>query len=129
MKIAHLALWVADLEVMKAFYTKYFHAQANELYFNPKKKFKSYFLSFEENGCQLEIMQSPLAHPVEEGRGMSEGMAHFAISVGSKPQVNELTEQLRGAGFTVAGEPRTTGDGFYESMVLDPEGNLLEITS
>lgn len=27
------------------------------------------------------------------------------------------------------GEPRTTGDGYYESVVLDPEGNYLEISA
>ena len=28
----------------------------------------------------------------------------------------------------IEGEPRTTGDGYYESVVLDPEGNRIEIT-
>jgi lactoylglutathione lyase len=32
------------------------------------------------------------------------------------------------AGIQVIGEPRTTGDGYYESVVLDPEGNRVEIT-
>nr|WP_299798963.1 VOC family protein [uncultured Maribacter sp.] len=50
------------------------------------------------------------------------------MSVGSKKQVNVLTEKLREDGFTIAGEPRTTGDGYYESVVLDPEGNQIEIT-
>jgi lactoylglutathione lyase len=27
------------------------------------------------------------------------------------------------------GEPRRTGDGYYESVILDPEGNRIEITS
>lgn len=25
--------------------------------------------------------------------------------------------------------PRTTGDGYYESCILDPEGNQIEITA
>ena len=61
-------------------------------------------------------------------RGMSHGLAHISISVGSKAKVDELTESIRKDGFTVEGEPRTTGDGYYESVVLDPEGNLVEIT-
>jgi lactoylglutathione lyase len=57
------------------------------------------------------------------------GIAHFAISVGGKDKVNELTERIRNDSFTIFSEPRTTGDGFYEAVVLDPEGNLLEISA
>jgi len=56
------------------------------------------------------------------------GLIHFAVSVGSEGAVNTLTEQLRKDGITIVGEPRTTGDGYYESAVLDPEGNRIEIT-
>jgi lactoylglutathione lyase len=28
----------------------------------------------------------------------------------------------------VEGAPRTTGDGYYESVILDPDGNRVEIT-
>jgi len=58
MKIEHIAIWVSDLENMKAFYQKYFHVTAGEMYINPKKNFESYFLSF-ESGCRLEIMKMP----------------------------------------------------------------------
>ena len=56
------------------------------------------------------------------------GLIHFAISVGSKKEVDELKEALRDDGYRVVGEPRTTGDGYYESVVLDPDGNRIEIT-
>jgi lactoylglutathione lyase len=56
------------------------------------------------------------------------GYAHIAVSVGSKAKVDQLTEELRSASYTIHGEPRTTGDGYYESVVLDPEGNQIEIT-
>lgn len=127
MRIEHLAIWVNDLDVMKAFYTTYFDGRAGELYHNPKKDFTSYFISFEE-GCRLEIMKMP-AIVQREGYGREVlGLAHFALSVGSKEKVNELTERLRSDGYSIAGEPRTTGDGYYESVVLDPEGNRVEIT-
>jgi lactoylglutathione lyase len=51
------------------------------------------------------------------------------MAVGSREAVNQLTEMLRKDGYRVVGEPRTTGDGYYESVVLDPEGNRLEITT
>ena len=42
--------------------------------------------------------------------------------------VDSLTETLRKDGFEIIGEPRTTGDGYYESVVLDPDKNRIEIT-
>lgn len=127
MRIEHLAIWVSDLELMRSFYERYFSAIAGEKYHNPKKNFSSYFLSFQE-GPRLELMQKPdvlaIANPSQEHLGIS----HFAVSVGSKEKVDSLTEKLRTAGYTVAGEPRTTGDGYYESVVLDPEQNRIEIT-
>ena len=57
------------------------------------------------------------------------GFAHLAISTGSKDQVDRLTERLRQAGYKVIGEPRTTGDGFYESVILDPDNNRIEISA
>lgn len=56
------------------------------------------------------------------------GLAHIAIGMGSIDAVNALTETLRNDGFRILNEPRTTGDGYYESLVLDPEGNRIEIT-
>ena len=128
MKIEHLAIWVDDLEAMKAFYTKYFNCTSGEKYSNQKKQYTSYFLSFGEGTTRLELMHKPNIIPVEGQRGNSKGLAHFSISVGTKGNVNELTELLRNDNYIVFGEPRTTGDGYYESVVLDPEGNYLEIT-
>jgi lactoylglutathione lyase len=51
------------------------------------------------------------------------GLTHLALSVGSKSVVDELTRRLQADGYTVVGQPRTTGDGYYESVVLDPDGN------
>ena len=50
-------------------------------------------------------------------------MTHFSISVGDKKKVDELTEILIKDGFKIVGEPRTTGDAYYESVVEDYEGN------
>lgn len=129
MKIEHLAIWVADLEGMKNFYQKYFNARSGEKYHNPSKEFTSYFLSFDE-GCRLELMHKPRI-PKNQNNAIDEyvGIIHFAVSVGSNEAVDQLTEQLRSDGFTIVGEPRTTGDGYYESVILDPENNRIEITA
>ena len=125
MRIEHIALWVRDLEKMKEFYSLYFKVEVSEKYFNPHKKFSSYFLSFKD-GARLELMNKPdLESSIQP---MSSGWAHIAMSVGSKEAVDSLTEKLRSEGYTIAGEPRTTGDGYYESIILDPEGNQIEIT-
>jgi lactoylglutathione lyase len=74
-------------------------------------------------------MQKSDIHPLRKNAPYEyTGLAHFAIAVGSKEKVNSLTEQLRNDGFEIAGEPRTTGDGYYESVIHDPEGNSIEIT-
>ncbi len=128
MKIEHLAIWVNDLEGMKSFYEKYFLAQAGAKYHNPQKQFNSYFLSF-KTGCRLELMHRPDISANQNSRiDQHQGIIHFAVSVGSKKKVDELTETLRGDGFAILGEPRTTGDGYYESVVFDPEQNRIEIT-
>ncbi|AZA92395.1 Predicted dioxygenase of extradiol dioxygenase family [Chryseobacterium nakagawai] len=129
MKIEHIAIWVKDLEKARTFYQKYFGAVSNEKYNNPIKNFESYFLSF-ENGSRLEIMTRPdLIENENSYESQHFGVIHFAFSVGSKEKVNELTETLRKEGYTVAGEPRTTGDGYYESVILDPENNIIEIVA
>ena len=57
------------------------------------------------------------------------GLTHLAISLGSERAVDELTARLRSEGIAVLDGPRRTGDGYYESVVLDPEGNRIEITA
>jgi lactoylglutathione lyase len=127
MRIEHLAIWVTDLENMRVFYERYFHAKAGDLYHNPTKKFTSYFLSF-DGGARLELMHRENIPSNTNEIQQLVGLAHFAVSVGSKEKVNTLTEQLRSANYSIVGEPRTTGDGYYESIVLDPESNRIEIT-
>ncbi|TRX59071.1 glyoxalase/bleomycin resistance/extradiol dioxygenase family protein [Fulvivirga sp. M361] len=129
MTIEHVAMWVQDLEKMKDFYVLYFGAEASAKYVNQTKNFTSYFLHFGPGRTRLELMTLPDAKPKQGDRGFDHGLAHMAISVGGEEAVDNLTERLRKDGYTIAGEPRTTGDGYYESVVLDPEGNYLEISA
>ena len=126
MKIEHAALYTEDLEKMRSFFMKYFEASSNELYHNPKTGFTSYFLSFQE-GARLEIMNKP--QMVKTGDALVRaGLIHLAFSVGSKEKVDVLTETLRKDGYEVLRGPRTTGDGYYESLILGPERIQIEIT-
>jgi len=114
---------------MAAFYSKYFNASVGPKYENEETDFSSRFLYF-STGARIELMNDStrLADPADR-QPASQGFAHLAVSVGSDQHVEELTEQLRRDGQSVVGGPRRTGDGYYESVVLDPEGNRIEITA
>lgn len=129
MTIAHLALWTRDLEAMKGFYERHFGGRAGEKYENPRKSFESYFLSF-DSGCRLELMRRVgTLFPEGAVSRMDGGFAHLAFSVGSEAEVDLMTERLARAGVEVLSPPRRTGDGYYESVIVDPEGNTVEITA
>ncbi|HEX8528620.1 MAG TPA: VOC family protein [Cytophagales bacterium] len=127
MKIEHVALWTNNLERAKTFYCAYFGGQPNDKYVNGAKQFSSYFLTF-SGGARLELMQKPGLQPANPAQNNTAGYVHLAFSTGSRDAVDHLTDRLRRDGYPVLGEPRTTGDGYYESVVADPDGNLVEIT-
>ena len=126
MKIEHVALYVNDLERARDFFIKYFNAKSNEGYHNPVKKFRSYFLSF-DGEARLEIMNKVVMSDLEKDLDRT-GFAHVSFSVGSKSKVDELTAQIESDGYKVISGPRVTGDGYYESCIVDLEGNQIEIT-
>ena len=126
MKIEHAALYTEDLERMRSFFMKYFEASSNELYHNPKTGFTSYFLSFQE-GARLGIMNKPQIEKTGDAL-VRTGFIHLAFSVGSKEKVDVLTETLRKDGYEILSGPRTTGDGYYESLILGPERIQIELT-
>jgi len=128
MRIEHVAIWTQDLKSLKEFYCTWFQAEAGPKYANEVKGFESYFLTF-PSGARMELMRTGLEVDQTPGPTKSSvGYAHIAFSTGSEIKVDSLTEQLREAGYTVLDEPRRTGDGYYESVVLDPDGNRVEIT-
>ena len=129
MRIEHIALWTDDIERLCRFYTQYFGASAGLRYVNANKGFESCFLSFKE-GARLEVMKTTMLDPERSEAGAQRfGLTHLAISVGSPEEVDGLTRRLEKEGYQVVGQPRRTGDGYYESVVLDPDGNRIEITA
>jgi lactoylglutathione lyase len=128
MQIEHVAVYTKDLEALKSFYARYFGARVGKKYVNASKQFESYFLSF-PGGPRLEIMSKPLSAQVTSKPGVERyGWIHIALSVGSVEQVDAATSELKKDGYEVVDGPHWTGDGCYESVVLDPDGNRLEIT-
>ncbi len=128
MKIEHLAIWTRDIERLASFYERYFGAQPGPLYTNESTQFRSRFLTF-ESGARLELMQRRDVQAIERSAGQEFlGYAHLALSAGSEAQVDSLTRRLVGDGHRLLDGPRWTGDGYYESVVLDPDANRVEIT-
>ncbi|WP_088069258.1 VOC family protein [Gottfriedia luciferensis] len=125
MQIEHVAIWVNDLERMKEFYEKYFNCQSNSKYHNRIKKFESYFLTF-KTGARLEIMRKVGVDQKNNSEQL--GWAHIAISLGSMDAVNQMTARLKEDGYHIVSNPRVTGDGYFESVIEDPEGNMIELT-
>jgi lactoylglutathione lyase len=126
MFIDHVAMYVDNLENARNFFIKYFNAKSNHGYHNEKTGFRSYFLTF-DNGARLEIMNKPEMADCEKHLNRT-GYAHIAFSVGSKAEVDRLTELLKNDGYSVMSGPRTTGDGYYESCIVAFEDNIIEIT-
>jgi lactoylglutathione lyase len=128
MQIEHIAVWTDQLERLKDFYVTYFQAKAGKIYYNATKGLESYFLSF-SSGVRLELMKMPgiQDRTVKPSEGII-GYTHISFATGSERSVDELTNRLRRDGFHVIADPRYTGDGYYESVVLDPDGNQVEIT-
>ncbi|MDR2832325.1 MAG: VOC family protein [Streptococcaceae bacterium] len=125
-KIEHIGLWCRDLEAMRAFYETYFEAKSNELYHNQTTGFRSYFLTF-ASGARLELMSRA---DISENTPNVYGFAHLALQLeGGKVAVDSMVEKMTADGFSLLNGPRTTGDGYYEAVIADLEGNLLELTA
>ncbi len=126
MKIAHVAMYVNDLEGARDFFMKYLGGTSNDGYHNRNTGFRSYFICFDD-GSRLEIMNKPEMADMKKDLNRT-GYAHLAFSLGSKEKVDELTKQLSDDGYRVVSGPRTTGDGYYESCIVAFEDNQIEIT-
>lgn len=127
MMIEHVALYTLDLERMRTFYETYFDGTTGKQYHNPEPGLQTYFISFAD-GTRLELMTRPGLEECERSR-LWTGWTHLAFKAGTRENVDALTERLRADGYEVTGGPRVTGDGYYESCVLDPDGNTVEIVA
>jgi lactoylglutathione lyase len=126
-RIAHVALWTRDLERLRAFYVALLGGRARAKYVNARAGFESYFVEF-GRGARLELMTSGSVAERASGAA-SVGYAHVALSLGSRRAVDALVARLGEKGVRVLGAPRVTGDGYYEAVIEDPDGNAVEIAA
>jgi 2-haloacid dehalogenase len=117
-RIEHVAAWVHDLERARGFYERWFKAVSGPQYSSSTRPFQSRFLSLGV-GPRLELMAAPAESPRP---------AHIAVSVGSREAVDSMIQAMESAGVRIVSRPRVTGDGYYEAVIADSEGNLVEVT-
>jgi lactoylglutathione lyase len=110
MRVDHIALWTHDLDRCKRFFCR--DATEGAAYVNAKKGFESCFLTFADG-------------PGRNARDSRTWTCRSARS-GSLMSLSNGSERMATRFLTVRAEP---GDGYYESMVLDPDGNRIEITA
>lgn len=121
-RIHHIGVYVSCLETVKDFFIDYFGAVPGSLYHNPNTGLSTYFLTFGD-GSQLELLNRPDIVP-----NICAAPFHLSVSVGSKEEVDRMTNVLSEKGCRVMSGPRFTGDGYYESLISGPESMQIEIT-
>lgn len=127
--IAHAAIWTRDIDTLADFYVRYLGGTAGSGYVSQKDSgtLRTVFISF-GGGARLELMS---IDNIADGTGAypAAGFAHIAFAVGDNAAVDALAQRLSDDGYDVISAPRTTGDGYYEACVLDPDGNRVEIVA
>lgn len=127
MKIAHVALWTTNLEAQKTFWREFFGGTSNELYISKNRPgFRSYFISLSD-GATIELMSLSGLENGPNGKDVT-GWAHIAITVGSRQRVDDMARRAADRKILVSAG-RVSGDGYYEAVIRDPDGNLVEIIS
>ncbi|WP_029032738.1 VOC family protein [Salinarimonas rosea] len=128
-RIAHVAFWTADLERLAAFWAEALGAEVGPLYESARRPgFRSRFLRL-GGEVTVELMSAPWIDPAAAGpQDERAGLAHIAVSLGATEAVDALAHELAQEGRLLA-PPRWTGDGFYEAIIADPDGNAIEITA
>lgn len=127
-RLEHVGIWTHDLESMRRFYAGVLGGVCGPLYENAQTGFRSYFVSLGE-GARIELMTQPGVLPRQgPAHGQSDtGYAHIALELPDRQSVREAVAGLADAGAAMASAPRTTGDGYYEAVILDPDGNRVEL--
>ncbi|MFY9996712.1 MAG: VOC family protein [Leclercia sp.] len=125
MNIAHVALWTRHLDAQVQFWQTVFGGQRNERYLSKNRPgFESHFITLTD-GPTIELMTVPDL-PDAPPHPEFVGWAHIALNVGSRAEVDRMAEQAR-SNDTLLSAPRMTGDGFYEAVIADPDGNRIEL--
>jgi lactoylglutathione lyase len=125
MRIEYVAMYVTDLEGMKEFYCKFFHAKSSGQYYNSKTEMKTYFLTF-DSGAKLKLMYK-VERQLDMHKQIRTGYSNLSFHVKDREEVDQMAIALENAKFEILSGPRMTDEGFYECAIKDPEWNQIEI--
>ncbi len=121
MKFLHTMIRVKDIDSSLRFYTTLFNMKQVE-----KRRLEDcwlYFLSDEDNTCQIELTYND--ETPDEGYQIGNGFGHFAFKVDS---MEEFTSKLKESGYEYLYEPfDLTGKGSNIAFIKDPDGYEIEL--
>lgn len=121
MKFLHTMVRVKDIEKSLAFYTDVLNMKLDH-----KKRLEDcwlYFLTDEENTCQIELTYND--ETPEGGYELGSGFGHFAFSVDS---LDEFTNKINKLGYSYLYPPfDLNGKGSKIAFINDPDGYEIEL--
>lgn len=121
MKFLHTMVRVKDIEKSLAFYTDVLNMKLDH-----KKRLEDcwlYFLTDEENTCQIELTYND--ETPEGGYELGSGFGHFAFSVES---LDEFTDKINKLGYSYLYPPfDLNGKGSRIAFITDPDGYEIEL--
>jgi lactoylglutathione lyase len=124
-RIERLALQTGQPERLRDFYADRLGALVSPLYQDPHSGRRAIFLDF--CGVGLELIEPPAdldSAPHRNGAGW----VQIAFALGSADAVDRLTAGLAAAGHPIVEPPHRSWEGSYQSVLLDPDGNRIELT-
>lgn len=124
MKLHHIAYWTHDIQRLSDFYQQHF--QAEVCFDHSDGDFSCRFISL-FGGVHLELMTKPALASGDLADKI--GHSHISVEVESKAEVIRLSEYFIAQGVPLEKNQIQYEDGFFESSVYDPDGNIIEIAT
>lgn len=125
MKLHHVGFWTTDIEKLERFYLDLFGGRIMDTFSEGDYRAKFLRLS---NGLYLELMsKASLRDDLTDPSMLRIGYSHLSLEVETREKVDELTSAFEQYGCVFEKKQIAYEDGFYESAIIDPDGNIIEI--
>ena len=125
-QLDHIALATKDVEGLRDFYQQ-LRGVASAPCTDADTGLHTCVLDF--CGVRLELLERRGDGEPHDGDARSSALLHLGFALGSADAVDELSRAIAAAGYRVLQPPhRVEPLGPYQAIVLDPDGNLVELT-